>query len=510
MLRKRGLSDIVTTLLIILLTVVAIAIIWMVVRNIIQKGSEDIELGQFTLDLEIESVSIGENNVTVVVVRRNPGEGELIGMNFVFSDGLTSETIRKDVALNESDTRSFTLTLTKIGTNNLKEVSIYPIYKTTSGNEAVGNIADKYEFKATAGTGGTGGVVSEGKGGNFEKLGFVGTGKYETISISGSEGVWPQFKSAVVDPLDVRLGANQTFTAVVYSPYGIASVATTTQLDNETLNLALEKISGDSGGETWSATWIVYDTHIEVYRTTFIATDNMGNQDSMTLTWTDACTNQFVHGQSVSTISTDCTITTLSGADNSKIVIDGATLTLSTGGTVVFVGGAYGFGKPVNGGHIVLAGGKGKKGYLYYDDDDGDGYGDNTSAYTFNALSSMSGKLRASTVASSTPDCLDSNSSVYPFQLTFFTTSYLNSSSMLTYDYNCDDSLSYRYPVVGELLCSNCSKPSGSLCVRDATGSANPLWWNDASVTPPCGTQGSVVNASNTSCILGSVTQACR
>jgi len=69
---KRGMDDVVTTLLIILLTVVAISVIWIVVRDIIQKGSKDIELGKFTLDLGIESVSIGEDNVTVVVVRRNP------------------------------------------------------------------------------------------------------------------------------------------------------------------------------------------------------------------------------------------------------------------------------------------------------------------------------------------------------------------------------------------------------------------------------------------------------
>src|SRR3990167_9321273 len=89
MFRKRGLSGIVTTLIIILLVLVAVGVIWAVVKNLVQKGSEQIELGQFTLDLQIKSAQVENGNVTVVVVKRNPGDGEFVGKNFLSSSCCT-------------------------------------------------------------------------------------------------------------------------------------------------------------------------------------------------------------------------------------------------------------------------------------------------------------------------------------------------------------------------------------------------------------------------------------
>ena len=70
---KRGLSNIIATLLIIVLSLVAVSVVWGVVRNIISEGTEQIELGKFTLDLEIKSVKVQGDDVTVdVIVQRNP------------------------------------------------------------------------------------------------------------------------------------------------------------------------------------------------------------------------------------------------------------------------------------------------------------------------------------------------------------------------------------------------------------------------------------------------------
>ena len=116
---KRGLSDVVTTLVIILISLVAIGVVWVVIQNVIQKGSEQVELGQFTLDLQIKAVQVQDENVTIVIVKRNPGEGEFVGMNFIFSDGQNSEIIRENTTLQELDQRSFTITLSEINTSNL-------------------------------------------------------------------------------------------------------------------------------------------------------------------------------------------------------------------------------------------------------------------------------------------------------------------------------------------------------------------------------------------------------
>lgn len=135
---KRGVSAIIATLIIILLTLVSVGIIWVVVQNLLRSGAEQIELGQYTLDLEIKSVQVGSGNVTVAV-KRNPGQGEFVGMNFIFSNGTYSEIIRENTSLNELDTKSFIFILTKISTSTLKSVSVVPIYKTSSGKESSGN-----------------------------------------------------------------------------------------------------------------------------------------------------------------------------------------------------------------------------------------------------------------------------------------------------------------------------------------------------------------------------------
>jgi flagellin-like protein len=153
---NKGLSAIVATLIIILLVLVAAGIVWVVVRNLVQEGAEGIELGRFTLDLEIKAAQIENGDVTVIVVRRNPGEGNFVGMNFVFSDGTNSEIIRENTSLQELEERSFTFTLTEIGTSNLETISVAPIFELSSGEESVGTIADS--FGVLEGIQGNGGI----------------------------------------------------------------------------------------------------------------------------------------------------------------------------------------------------------------------------------------------------------------------------------------------------------------------------------------------------------------
>ena len=443
MFEKRGLSAIVATLIIILLTLVAVGIIWAVVRNILQSGAEEVELGQFTLDLQIKAVQVEDGDVTIVLIRRNQGQGEFVGMNFIFSDGQNSEIIRENISLQELEEKTFTFTLTTISTSALKSVSVSPIYRTSSGKETIGSISDMFDVREGKSVTQTAG---ESSGGAFEELGFVGKGRAE-YSVSSNAGIYPEFKHVIVDPVDVHVGDNQTFTAEVYSPNGIESVVTTTQLDTQVLNLPLEKISESSGVETWSVTWQVYDTHIEVYRTTFTATDNAGNQNSVDLTWTDDCTDQFVHGAQ-SLIDTPCTVNSLDGADTSNIVISGVTLTLDTGGAVAYTPGNS-VSKSGNG-KILFNGGSLTKQYLFYPDADEDLSRDN-STYSISTSSSRSGFVRAVNSTTSN-DCDTSNSAVS-----------VNRTQRLDTD-------SDNYTLTGSIFCASSSTWGNNACT---TGSSN-------------------------------------
>jgi len=147
---KRGLSAVVATLIIILLVLVAAGIIWVVVRNIISEGAEGIELGRFTLDLSIKSAYIDGTNVKVLV-RRNVGGGDLVGVRFIFFNGTHSISVDRKIPLIELEERLFSFDSSEVGDiNALQEVSIAPIYESSSGRETVGDITDTATISSSA------------------------------------------------------------------------------------------------------------------------------------------------------------------------------------------------------------------------------------------------------------------------------------------------------------------------------------------------------------------------
>ena len=153
---RKGLSAIVATLIIILLVLVAAGIIWVVVRNIISEGAEGIELGRFTLDLSIKSAYIDGTNVKVLV-KRNVGGGDLVGIRFIFFNGTHSISVDRKIPLIELQERLFSFDSSEVGDiNALQEVSIAPIYESSSGRETVGDITDTATISDSPPLGGNG------------------------------------------------------------------------------------------------------------------------------------------------------------------------------------------------------------------------------------------------------------------------------------------------------------------------------------------------------------------
>ena len=140
---KRGLSLIITTLMVVLLVFVAIGIVWFVIKNVITEGSEGISLRTFNVDLKINDASIEGDSVSVAV-KRNPGKGDLVGIKFIFYDEFESESIEENISLTELDERSFDLHLVTLNTSEISTVSVAPIYESNSGEKIIGNILDTY------------------------------------------------------------------------------------------------------------------------------------------------------------------------------------------------------------------------------------------------------------------------------------------------------------------------------------------------------------------------------
>ena len=130
---------VITTLIIILFVLVAVGIVWVVVKNIISESAEQVTLGKLTMDLEIKKVTVNDGSVDVQV-KRNPGAGELSGIKFIISDGVDTQVFEEATTMKELATKTFILSYTGL----VKEVSIAGIFETASGKEFTGNEIDTY------------------------------------------------------------------------------------------------------------------------------------------------------------------------------------------------------------------------------------------------------------------------------------------------------------------------------------------------------------------------------
>jgi hypothetical protein len=142
---NKGLSSIVTTLILIVLSLVAIGVVWGVVSNLLKNQSQSAtnSLSQLFISLKVQSVNMKSNGDIEVIVHRNSGEGTLKSINFIVSDGTDSKLIKKDTTLTPLGTQIFTLTYAEIGTMGIKEISISPIID-SNGQETIGSAVDKY------------------------------------------------------------------------------------------------------------------------------------------------------------------------------------------------------------------------------------------------------------------------------------------------------------------------------------------------------------------------------
>lgn len=93
--QKRGLSQVVTTVLIILLVLVAVLIIWGFVRPTIESTGEQVTADCLLIDLE----AVNCDGVDTVTVKRGADSGDLTGVRFVFSGGSTDDGVADNLIL---------------------------------------------------------------------------------------------------------------------------------------------------------------------------------------------------------------------------------------------------------------------------------------------------------------------------------------------------------------------------------------------------------------------------
>jgi len=147
---KRGLSAIVATLIIILLVLVAVGIIWVVVRNLIQEGAESIDIGTKCIAVDVRAVSVtpvvNEAGNYSVTLRRTAG-GEAIGgvKISLFNNTVNSGVLEFGIALTELQTATQPIDTggNVTGADRL-DYTVYFI--DASGNDALCSQTNSYTF----------------------------------------------------------------------------------------------------------------------------------------------------------------------------------------------------------------------------------------------------------------------------------------------------------------------------------------------------------------------------
>ena len=141
---KRGISEIITTVVMVALALVAIGVVWVVISNILEQSKEDISSGLSRVALDIESVALSDDKKSLnVKIERDVGKGDLSKIKFLLSDGETTISEEQTTTMQELDKNTFPVSLKELV--YVKDVSVAPVLKTESGKEKLMDITDKYE-----------------------------------------------------------------------------------------------------------------------------------------------------------------------------------------------------------------------------------------------------------------------------------------------------------------------------------------------------------------------------
>ncbi|MCK9567994.1 hypothetical protein M0R72_03500 [Candidatus Pacearchaeota archaeon] len=140
---KFGLSSIVISLILILLSLVAIGVVWAVVNGILEDASNEIGIEQFTISIDITKAYEYDGNVSVNL-KRNVGSGEVVKIMFLLSDGENTESYTLESSLGELESKKFNIPVLQLNSSEIEEISVAAIFESSGGEETLGDILDTY------------------------------------------------------------------------------------------------------------------------------------------------------------------------------------------------------------------------------------------------------------------------------------------------------------------------------------------------------------------------------
>ena len=138
--QKRGLSEIVTTLLFVLLALGAVLMVWFLVRGLLVDSAGSADISQIVLTISVKSAEIDETAETAsILIERGAGAGNIVGYNIIFEDEEgNSFSRRSDVIIDEFETKKIIEDYSDAEAGKIVKIEIYPIIKLPNGKEIIG------------------------------------------------------------------------------------------------------------------------------------------------------------------------------------------------------------------------------------------------------------------------------------------------------------------------------------------------------------------------------------
>ena len=154
---KRGLSTVVTTLIIILLVLVAIGIVWIVIKGIIESGTQSVDYATKCLRVDVRATAVAcanqSTNAECSVTLTRKASGDVIkGVKLVFYNNasqVSSVFDSTDYGTGTTDIAPLAIKTTSIittGLANVNKVDVTPFFLDQAGNEQVCTTTNSFSF----------------------------------------------------------------------------------------------------------------------------------------------------------------------------------------------------------------------------------------------------------------------------------------------------------------------------------------------------------------------------
>lgn len=150
---KRGLSEIVISLIMIVLVLVAISIVWFIVRGILDKGTGQVNLGSDCFELDLSATKVlnaTDNNVSPVTydvtLTRGAGGNDIGGVKIIFTNATASSNYVHNAVGNMAPLETKTVSAAGVTITQANKVEIVPYFLDGSGKEQLCTTSTVYKF----------------------------------------------------------------------------------------------------------------------------------------------------------------------------------------------------------------------------------------------------------------------------------------------------------------------------------------------------------------------------